>query len=139
MEAEDVTQEVFIKLYTRLSRFNGECRFSTWLYRVTWNHALDAQRRAARLHGNKVDLRDIPELRAGTQPDPWGATQQRARLDRLIDRLPESQKIALRLHYWLGYELREIAEFLACSENTVKSYLFRARKTLGSRMERDHE
>ena len=136
-DAQDVTQEVFVVLYKQLDRFRHESKFSTWLYRVVFNHTIDYKRRNK--HYRLVDNEEAIERNSSSessQPD----TQQRIEEERkqilsCMEHLPESQRICLYLKYWLGYSMNDIAQLLVTEENTVKSHLFRAKKKLAKLME----
>lgn len=132
-DAEDVTQEVFLRLLSGLASFRGESRLSTWLYRLAFRMAVDTKRRVRyhRPHLGDEMLRELPSEGAAT--NPFDATRSRERAERMaaeLDRLPDAERAALYQHYWLGLSLLEIAELLACPEGTVKSYLHRGRKRL---------
>ncbi len=128
-EAEDVAQEVFIRLYQRLDSFRGESRFSTWLYRLSFNTCMDHLRRERRFAA--LDLDQIDEPDSGHETTRAAEERERAaRVMKAVDTLPGTQRMMVRLHYWLGYRVREISEVMDCPEGTVKVYLQRARKHL---------
>lgn len=130
-EAEDVTQEVFLKVHRALESFRGESQFSSWIYRITFNHAVNAKDRARfrNPHLEETVLHQVPV--SGPGPDRQFETAQRDRaLEECMQTLPELYQSALRQYYWLGASVGEIAESLEVPENTVKSYLHRARKLL---------
>ncbi|WP_031499143.1 RNA polymerase sigma factor [Bryobacter aggregatus] len=139
-EAEDVTQEVFLKVHHSIQSFRNESEFSSWLYRVTFNHTVNLKERVRfrTPHTSEAAL-----YRTQTQgPGPEQQLQSRQRdqaLAECIQSLPELYQSALRLYYWLGSSVGEIAVLLAVPENTVKSYLHRARQLLhGMLKERGH-
>jgi RNA polymerase sigma-70 factor, ECF subfamily len=130
-EAEDVAQDVMLRVHHSLKSFRGESKFSTWLYRVTFNHALNVK---ARVRYQAPHVSD--ELLAG-RPSPARGPEERLADKRhrqavhaCIDELPDVYQAALRLHYWLGASMSEVAVLLDAPENTVKSYLHRARRLL---------
>ena len=132
--AEDAAQDTFITLYRRLSGFRGDSRFSTWLYRLAFNQAIDTQRQMRRHQG--VALEQAPEPVAESDAVLERVKDEEAvALAAALAHLPQTQRIIIHLHYWLGYRVREIAEVLACPENTVKVYLSRARQRLGTHLE----
>lgn len=126
-QAEDVAQEVFISLYQRLDQFRGDCKFSTWVYRLAVNAAIDFKRSNKRHAGVSLEESMLPGQAAehGSAGGPVDARVQQA-----LNALPESQRMMVYLYYWLELKLREIAEVLDCPEGTVKVYLKRARATL---------
>jgi RNA polymerase sigma-70 factor (ECF subfamily) len=130
-EAEDVTQEVFLKVYHAIESFRGEAEFRSWIYRITFNHAVNLKERVRfrSPHADEAVLHDL----AASEPGPHGhaETAQRDRaLTECMQMLPEVYQSALRLYYWLGAGVGEVAELLGVPENTVKSYLHRARQLL---------
>ena len=130
-EAEDVTQEVFLKVHNALGSFRGESEFSSWLYRITFNQALNlkARVRFRSPHMDEYGLYRVSSPNPG--PDRQAETAQRDRaLAECIGTLPEVYQSALRLYYWLDAGIAEVAELLGIPENTAKSYLHRARQLL---------
>jgi len=129
--ADEVAQDVFVTVYRRLDSFRGDARFSTWLYRVAYNSALEWLRRAAR---RSVEV-SWDETFAGPSAEPGpqrnAASEQTARaLQSAIDRLPDLYRTLIHLHYWRGLTVSEMAHTLSASPGTVKSYLHRARNQL---------
>jgi len=132
-EAEVVTQESFVRAFHGLRTFRGDARFGTWLYRITFNQAVNLKERVRYRAPHLPD--DALAHRSSADPGPHEhlemARRQRA-LAECITRLPEVYQSALRLHYWLGSSVLESAGLLSVPENTVKSYLHRARQLLGA-------
>lgn len=133
-QAEDVAQEVFIRLYQRLDQFRGKSSFSTWLYRLTYNAAIDHRRSSIRHSGLPFDESTLPADLASPAPESSRAGVNAA-IQKALWRLPESQRMIVHLYYWLGLKLREIAEVLECPEGTVKVYLQRAKASLSQFLE----
>jgi len=132
-EAEEVTQEVFLRVHHALKSFRRESKFGTWLYRVAFNQTINLK---SRVRFNAPHVTD-DALAQQAAPDPDALTRlARARRDaavaECIAKLPEAYQSALRLHYWMGESIAAIAALLDVPENTVKSYLFRARQLLQS-------
>lgn len=130
-EAEDVAQEVFLKVHYAIQSFRGESEFSSWVYRITFNQAvnLKARVRFRSPHADETVLHDTATREPG--PDRQAEMAQRDRvLADCIQTLPEVYQSALRLYYWLDAGVGEIAELLDVPENTAKSYLHRARLLL---------
>ena len=128
--AEDVAQEVFIRLHDRLASFRGDSSFSTWLYRMAFNQAIDHQRRQRRHEGVPLDGLKEPGFAERADDDAV-----RSAIRTAVEQLGRTQRIMVHLHYWMGYRIREIAEILGCPEGTVKVYLARARNQLASALD----
>jgi RNA polymerase sigma-70 factor (ECF subfamily) len=130
-EAEDVAQEVFLKVYHALASFRGEAEFSSWIYRITFNQAVNLK---ARVRFRSPHLDETVLYRAATKapgPDRQAETAERDQaLAECMRTLPEVYQSALRLYYWFDAGVGEIAVLLAVPENTAKSYLHRARQLL---------
>lgn len=136
-EAEDLTQETFLLAFRKLGSFRGDSAFSTWLLRVTRHLAIDRRRRAdlRRPHVSEDELARLPAVGVGANPEETAAaSEQRERLLRQLERLPEPGRTAVYLHYWLGSPVAEIAELLELKPETVKSHLYRARQRLASEL-----
>jgi len=130
-DAEDVAQDVLVRLHHALPSFRGNARFGTWVYRITLNQALNAKARA-RYRVPHVGDQALHAMRSpGVGPDERLRDEQRRQAILAgVSELPEVYQAALRLHYWLGTSVRDIADMLDVPENTVKSYLHRARRLL---------
>ncbi len=140
-EAEDLTQEVFMKIHRSLASFRGDAKVSSWIYRIAFNHALNAKARA-RHRKPHVDDAVLSDL-AAAEPGPHAVVERTERnraLFEAIQALPEVYQSALRLYYWMDESVAEIAELLDVPENTVKSYLHRARQILDANLkEKGHD
>ena len=136
-EAEELTQEAFLLAFRKLGSFRGEAAFSTWLLHLTRHLAIDRRRRAdlRRPHVSDDELASLPAVGAGTNPEETAAAgEQRERLLRQIERLPEPQRTVVYLYYWLESPVAGIAELLELKPETVKSHLYRARQRLASEL-----
>lgn len=141
--AEDLTQDTFVKMFRGLPQFDETLRFSSWLFRIAHNTAVDHLRQRKLLlapprlddDGEEVDMVALlPDLRGDTPEQRTARRQLAAVLDRAIDALrPEYREvIVLRHHEDLDYG--EIAEVTGLPLGTVKTYLHRARKELATRL-----
>ena len=130
-DAEDVAQDVMLRVHHSLSSFRGEAKLGSWIYRIAFNQALNvkARMRYRAPHVSDETLAMKPSLDRGADDKLQDERRKRAVLE-CVQELPDAYQSALRLHYWLGESLGEIAEMLDVPENTVKSYLHRARKLL---------
>jgi RNA polymerase sigma-70 factor (ECF subfamily) len=130
-DAEDATQEVFLKLFERAGSFDERARFTTWLHRLTVNHCLH------RLEKERLRAaRPLPDGESAP-PDPGeapleqlGRTEARERLQALLLRLVPEQRAVLVLREIEQLSYREIAETLSIPEGTVMSRLSRAREAI---------
>jgi len=130
-EAEDVAQDVMLRVHHSLHSFRGEARFGSWIYRIAFNQALNVKARVRYRapHLSDQALATTPSADRGPYDQMQDAQRRRAVLA-CVGELPEVYQSALRLHYWLGASVSEIAVMLDAPENSVKSYLHRARRLL---------
>ena len=132
-DAQEVTQEVFLRAHQRLASFRGEARFSSWLYRLAYNYTLQHKRRA-RLRLPHLPIDALETLSSRDGPHEAAAEREREQaVERLLEGLPEIYRSVVYLHYWLDATVEEMAELLAVPSGTVKSYLSRARARLRER------
>lgn len=125
--AEDCVQEVFIKVYNKISSFNEQSKFSTWLYSVTVNTAIDLQRKHAKHASNDSD--DFEQVVSATSNNPeksiWvdnvSLVTQRA-----LMQLSEDVRLAFILRHHEERSIDEISQILDVNPNTVKNRIFRA-------------
>jgi RNA polymerase sigma-70 factor (ECF subfamily) len=136
-QAEDLTQEVFVKAYFALASFEGGSAFYTWLYRIASNHCLDylRKRRPAQVsidrpvkEDSETTFQDTLEAPVSDAPEaPLEASSEAASL---LDALDPEQKVILSLRELEGHSYEDLARMLKCPLNTVKSRLNRAREAL---------
>lgn len=131
-ESEELVQDVFLVVHDRLGQLRGRSSLGSWIYRITYNEAVD---RVSLARHRRPHLPDDEALagRADPAADPFtgaAARQEAARVRAALAELPDLYRSALHLRYWLELDVREIAEVLQAPEGTVKSYLFRARRRL---------
>lgn len=130
-EAEDVAQEVFLKIHHALQSFRGESEFSSWIYRITFNQAVNLKSRVR--FRSPHDGPAVLDRAHASNPGPdlqFETAERDHALAECIQTLPEVYQSALRLYYWLGSGVGEVAKLLGIPENTAKSYLHRARRLL---------
>lgn len=131
MDAEDVAQQVVIRTHDTLRAFRGESLFTTWLYRIAYNQAIDHTRRATRRRRLIQDSPMPVDREPVSPPDAATLADERSRLiNRALDQVPHPYRAALRLYYWFDMPVREVAETLGVGRDTVKSYLHRGRQRL---------
>jgi RNA polymerase sigma-70 factor, ECF subfamily len=124
--AEDLTQEVFLRVFQGLPRFSLRCKFTTWLFQVTKNRVLDELRAKERRPISAVNLDDIPPLEVVDAPVERVETIDA--LWRAIEALPVDLKMALLLRDVVGLSYNEIADSLEITLATVKWRIFKARE-----------
>ena len=139
-EAEDVTQEVFFKVYRKLATFREDSAFYTWLYRVAVNAATDWLKKKRQDRALQVeDLQRLPLADdCDTPDDNLGRKDLRGQIREAMGQLPEKFRTILVLRELEGMAYDEISNVLKISKGTVESRLFRARAKLKAELERRH-
>ena len=140
-EAEEVAQDAFVKVYRSLHKFKGDSKFSTWIYKVTYNTCLD------KIKMNKKYCNDvaIDEFTFNKLDAIDNALQHMIDTERhdlvkqCVNKLPSEDAYILTLFYFEELTLDEIAEIIEITSNTIKVRLFRARKKLATILERYFE
>ena len=134
-DAEDIAQDVFVKVARKLHTFSRQSSFKTWLYRIVINTAKDFDRKRSRKRDNEAAF--VLEQRlhnpGGSDVDPLAA----GRLLSAIDKLPAKQKAAILLVFGEGLSHKETAMALGCAETTVSWRIFQARKRLKKSLDRE--
>ena len=141
----DVSQEVFLKLYHCIGSFKGESSFSSWLYRIAKNAALDYLRREKKNRTVSLDaenedgekyIADIPDSSGKNDPEKAALdAEKRTLLYAALEELSDEHKEILLLRDINGYTYEEVGERLGLEPGTVKSRLFRAREALRKKLE----
>lgn len=139
-QVEDLTQEVFLRVYRTAKRYTPTAKFSTWLYRIAANlsfNVLRAKRRGQPLQLDTVHSddgetfsRDVADERLTPPHDRLDAEELRAKVAEAVNQLPENQKVAIILNKYEQKSYDDIAIILNCSTMAVKSLLSRARSNL---------
>lgn len=121
-DAEDLLQEILLRLFLSLNSFDGRSAFSTWLYRVAYNHCLNALAKKRRSTGREDELVSEP-LDPRTLP-----AQKNGRAQAVLDRLSHEDRALLVMKYVTELEIREIAQVMGLGSSAVKMRLLRARE-----------
>jgi RNA polymerase sigma factor (sigma-70 family) len=131
-DREELSQDVFMKVYEKLGEFTFQSKLSTWIATIAYRHAINHLRK------NKMNFTDIPDEEAFTksyidESNPESLAEARDMDDfvlKMIHELPPQYKIVLTLYHLDGMSYPEIGEVTRMPEGTVKNYLFRARNLL---------
>jgi RNA polymerase sigma-70 factor (ECF subfamily) len=133
--AEDLAQEIFVKVWRARGSYQPSARFSTWLYRIAVNRCLNEIR--SRPRGASLPVEETLEEREGARPDDdLDRAEVRQAVRRAVDELPPNQRMAVILSRFHELPYEEIAEAMAVSLEAVKSLLFRARENLKTALEK---
>jgi len=142
--AEELAQEVFLRVYRSRQSYRAEARFTTWLYRIATNLAVNHARDTKLERNARTVYLDAPDELTGTTPDVAddepSVEQNLLREERMkairthVMALPERQRMAVLMHKYQGMDYREIGEVLKLSESATKSLLFRAYQTLRDKL-----
>ncbi len=130
-DAEDLMQDVFIKVHAKLDSFRGEASIKSWIYRITVNTYLNKRRKKALLF---MKLRDdfdntLTDARSNTERDAE-SNSIREHVHKALELLSPKERSAFALRHYNEYSVKEVAQALEVAEGTVKSLLFRAVKKL---------
>ncbi|HAU23330.1 MAG TPA: hypothetical protein DCX09_01500 [Gammaproteobacteria bacterium] len=144
-DAMDLLQEVFLGVYRNLHRFRGDAKFSSWIFRIAHNKAIDLSRRKRLLTGYPVAVEEDDDPFEGMpaelseEPDvKLMQSQQNNRTLALLTQLPVEQKLIVELKIFQSMTFEEIADMQDISENTAKTRFYTALKKLKSATEEKH-
>ena len=142
--AEELAQEVFLRVYRSRESYRAEAKFTTWLYRIATNLAVNHARDTKHERAAQNVYLDAPDEETGTTPevaDETPSVEQRllrdermAAIRKHVMELPERQRMAVLMHKYQGLDYRQIGEVLKLSESATKSLLFRAYQTLRDKL-----
>jgi RNA polymerase sigma-70 factor (ECF subfamily) len=142
--AEELAQEAFLRVYRSRESYRAEAKFSTWLYRIATNLAVNHARDTKHERSAQTLNLDEPDAETGTKPevadDDLNVEQSMLREERMaairsqVAALPERQRMAVLMHKYQEMDYRQIGEVLKLSESATKSLLFRAYQTLRERL-----
>lgn len=126
MLAEDATQEIFMKIFLNLSRFEEKAKFSTWIYSITYNYCIDYLRRKQKGDIFSEDIEKAADVQEDI-PDEALVELEARQLKRLLDQMPVGDRTILLMKYQDDLSVKEIADALHKTESAVKMKLKRAK------------
>jgi RNA polymerase sigma-70 factor (ECF subfamily) len=134
-DASDFTQEVFLKVYRSLSRFEGRSRFSTWLYKIAYNTAINGVNR--RKEYQSLAEEGAAQLVSTAETPEKILLRQAARqaVVEALEDLPERYRVCVDMYFFYDRSYQEIEEITGFPVNTIKSHVFRAKKLLREKLE----
>ena len=136
-DASDFVQEVFIKVYRNLSQFEGRSRFSTWLYKIAYNTAINETSRRKEYHSLADEKADdnIAGYRNDETPERCLIRRAaREAVEKAIEELPEKYRVCVDLNFFYDRSYQEIEAITGFPVNTIKSHVFRAKKLLREKL-----
>jgi RNA polymerase sigma-70 factor (ECF subfamily) len=135
-DADERTQDVFVRLWDKLRSFRGESAFSSWLHRLTVNVVLNERRTTGRRELRVMTAEDPDNVAGAQHAAPLHMTGVSIDLERAIAELPDGAREVFVLYDIEGYAHAEIASMVGIAEGTSKAQLFRARRLLREKLER---
>jgi RNA polymerase sigma-70 factor, ECF subfamily len=142
--AEELAQEVFLRVYRSRESYRAEAKFSTWLYRIATNLGVNHARDTRHERAASTVYLDETDSETGTTPDVADSTpgaedkilqrERMAAIKQHVMALPERQQMAVLMHKYEGMDYKQIGEVLKLSESATKSLLFRAYQTLREKL-----
>lgn len=144
-DAMDLMQEVFLGVYRNLHRFRGDAKFSSWIFRIAHNKAIDLNRKKRLLAGYPVDkdgegdaFDSIPDEDAVAPELEIQESQQNSRIMAMLNSLPFDQRLIVELKVFQSLTFEEIAEMQEISDNTAKTRFYTALRKLRGVTEEQH-
>jgi RNA polymerase sigma factor (sigma-70 family) len=131
-EAEEVAQDTFIKMYSSLSKFKGDSKFSTWIYKIAYNTCLDRLKKSKKEDSN-ISIDEFSAHLIKTMDNALSALEEKERkqtIQKCLNLLPSDENFLLTLFYFDDQNLEEIGKIMNISANNAKVKLFRSRQKL---------
>jgi RNA polymerase sigma factor (sigma-70 family) len=131
-EAEEVAQDTFIKIYSSLSKFKGDSKFSTWIYKIAYNTCLDRLKKNKK-EENNISIDEFSSHLIKTMDNALSALEEKERkqaIQNCLNLLPREENFLLTLFYFEDQNLEEIGKIMSINANNVKVKLFRSRQKL---------
>jgi RNA polymerase sigma factor (sigma-70 family) len=131
-EAEEISQDAFIKAYQSLASFKGNAKFSSWLYRIVYNTSISMlrQQSAGRVSLDETNIAETLYLESKENYDTLSTTERKKYLEKALDSLESDEKMFVILYYYEERDLDEIASIAGLTKTNTKVKLFRARKKM---------
>lgn len=142
-EAQDLTQEIFIRLYNNLQSYKSKASFSTWLYRIAVNRCIDWMRKK-KLHtvsaiydssGDEVDIYDTIADIGGSLEEVFIKQENSDYIKKVVEGLPEIYKTVIILYYFEDFSPQEISDIIGIPKRTIETRLYRGKNLLKLRLE----
>lgn len=134
-QADDLAQDVFLKVHRGLPYFRGDARLSTWIYRIVANVCTEARGRRSPEVPLEGGAEDRPRIERGAQDGAFADMELRDRLEKALAQLPDNYRVLVAAHYLDGVQYDALAEALGLPIGTVKTHLYRAKRRLRELLE----
>ena len=134
-DAEDFTQEVFLKAYEKLETFSKNVPFSAWLYKIGYNHGINRISRKQTMELAEETAELIPDLTESPE-GKLERKEERGVVRRILERLPDMYNTVIKMRFFDGLTYAEISEIIGKPINTIKSHIFRAKEMVKQAFER---
>jgi RNA polymerase sigma-70 factor (ECF subfamily) len=135
-EAQDVAQEIFIKIYKQMHTFRFQSKVSTWIYRVATNSCIDWDRKRKTKKDTTCLINEALVVDQGRGPEQqFILNEQRDAVRDVINRLPENYKLLVIMYHFQNMRYKEISEVLEMPMKTIETGLYRARAMIKKQME----
>jgi len=133
-DAEELTEDTFIKAFGTLNKFQSNSKFSTWIYRIAYNKAISFTRKTKKIIFDEkqidtVSISEADDLLFSSNDESKNAERIKE-LQQCISRLNDEEKVLIHLFYYQQYDIKEIAKIIDVSVSNIKIRLFRVRKKL---------
>lgn len=129
-DAEDISQDVFIKAYKNFDNFHGKCRILSWLFTITVNHYISQKKRRHLKIVQNIDMENLPKVTKESSENIVMNKELQALIKKHIDKLPQKQRFVLILRTYEGLKYGEISTILGISKDSVRANLSYARENL---------
>ncbi len=134
--ADDLSQDVFLKVHRGIPYFRGEARLSTWIFRIVQNVCVAARSRRRPDASLEETAGGRPRRESGSVDGAFGTIEDRDRLDKALAELPPNYRMLVIAHYMRGVQYEALAEALDLPLGTVKTHLYRAKRRLREVLEK---